>query len=268
MLGQYVDLGNPLASHHLNEGRVCWLYGLPNPYTGGLYWRDAGTKQKHGLLTNGALWRTAMDGDKPAVFFDGSNDYIELGTSTVTANTVTHKIRFRMTTVTGFQGIVGWEPNSDADQFEVALNGTAMWAGNWSGRADTAAIFSAATWYTVHATSNGTNVRIYVNGADRTNTVGTTNFASTRWTQNLRIAPARSSRMGGLVAEYSLWQRGLSASEVALDYDLSRRGYPPGGPLNYWSRKTWLMGGATSPPPPPAAGGLFWWNTYGAAANV
>ena len=42
-------------------------------------WFDKSGYGNHGALTNGSLWTLGRDGKNDAVFFDGVNDYVSLG---------------------------------------------------------------------------------------------------------------------------------------------------------------------------------------------
>jgi len=68
-LGSTIDFNHPLS-----QGLVgCWLF---NEQAGNKIYDLA--EDNHGILTNGPIWNSASDG---YLQFDGSNDYVDLGTS-------------------------------------------------------------------------------------------------------------------------------------------------------------------------------------------
>ena len=131
--------------------------------------------------------------------------------------------------------------------------------------ASSTAVMSDSVWAHVVWVKSGSAVRWYVNGSDCTSGSPTTGGAgavgtsrTTQWGQ-YQEAPNVYALHGGLY-DLQVWQRGLSAWEIAEAYRQSVRGYPPGAdsPLSWVSsRRYFLPVVPVSPPPPPPAGSSF-----------
>lgn len=248
MLGRYVDLGSPVADHPLNRGRVLWLYGLPNPYTGGASWRDL-CRRTSGPLTNGPQWQATGRGDVGLRLVGASAQRVLTTWTTAPTRPFTVACWFRLTAASGVQSIVGQWGGSSGGPHLLYASGTDLVFGIYTPGYvfhTAAGVLSAGVWYRALYGLGPANTFLYLNGQ----AVGTPQAAG----PSVSAIAFEVGSNGGLnyltgsVADVSLWAGDLSGM-AALDYDLSRRGYPPGGPLRYWSRQTWVLGEATSPPP-------------------
>jgi len=253
VLGQYVDLGNPMAAHPLNDDRVLWFYGLPNPYTGGMYWQDLTGRGNHGLLVNGPTWRQTPVGT--GLLFDGTNDQCDI---TNNANVSLSGANF---TISGWFNpqfaVTGSTDRAFVHHWNAASTGTGFSLQLFTGKltavigaapaaikvATGTTLFVQNTWYHCAATYDGTNLKVFVNGVQEASVAGM-NAGDSGTVVRIAGRTDSSQWTACIAADVSLRARATSPSEIALDYLLSGLNYPPGGPLRYWSRKTWVLGGS------------------------
>jgi hypothetical protein len=81
------------------------------------------------------------------------------------------------------------------------------------------------TWYHVAATDNGTTVTLYVNGQAVTSSASS--VATTNGTMDCRIGswPTSGTSFDGDIASVKIYNRGLSAAEVQLNFNAQRGRY-------------------------------------------
>ncbi len=102
---------------------------------------------------------------------------------------------------------------------ELNLNGTIMF---WNGdaRTTTSAQYSANTWYNLVVTSDGTTVKMYVNGSQVTldsTTAQARNFTNV-WINGASYA-ASNFGITGKIDEVAIFNRALDSTEIAALYD-------------------------------------------------
>lgn len=211
--------------HPLNRGRVAWWLALPGTNYGGARWYDlAGSN--HGTLTNGPAWRgTSRPGGWGHLLFDGVNDRVDVADAAPLDLTGPLAVAFWMnlTGVTAEQVVVS--KGTSAGYFiEVISSKVGFAAGSLE-------MFSAATlapnrWTHVVCTYNLATMIVYLDGASSNSTANATAPAAN--TDLLRIGAYSNNGLcvAGAVDDVAIWSRALSAAEVALDYRLSRQGYP------------------------------------------
>lgn len=186
---------------------------------------DLGPSRLHGTLTNGPTWVESQLG--PAVRFDGTDDYVALGTQTALD-------------LTGSLTIAGWMRRDAASVYSVVLarqsGATIQYQFSWEASAQgnqlrlilrhagasvqffgTAAHSQTGTWHHVAVTYDRQNVRFYFDGqAD-----GVT--AETRVIDSVSAPTyigweASTHYLNGRVAAVGLWNRALDASEIRSLY--------------------------------------------------
>lgn len=252
MLGRYLDLGNPVSDHPLNRGLVAWWLGLPNN-SGGTRLHDL-KGARPGTLTNGPTWTGtgSAAGDRSALRFDGSNDYVAVSTSPVTANPVT---------------VCGWvyPLSASTGNTVISLRGSSggdgwwlnVFEGTWrykvrASGADNAVLggtVSTSRWQFVCGVSAANNDhRLYVNGVQVATDTGTYAVAAV---DNVALGAEANTGSGaggnplsGWGADWPVYNRALSASEVFALYEQGLRGHP--GTLRRWSRKVTVFGGVAA----------------------
>ncbi|MBI4119904.1 MAG: LamG domain-containing protein, partial [Parcubacteria group bacterium] len=193
-----------------------------------------------GTLTNGPTWTTSGRLGK-ALSFDGSNDYVNVGTPSVLSITsnLTISLWFKISSLTvannphlagkGYNGTntaygfgfnqLGIGPSNNTGALSIATyNGVANGA-------YTSRVFSSSdnNWTHAVAVWDGSQWRLYVNGVQDTNTQGT-QTAPYSSTAKFYIGAQDSNGsnirfFNGLIDEVRIYNRALSAAEVLQLYN-------------------------------------------------
>lgn len=234
-LRQCIDSTHPINwQHSLNRGLVSWW--LPHP-TGGtgfgsLKWQDL-CRRNSGTLTNGPTWTAGPNGFG-AVELDGSNDYV-LGSRAVSfANTQPHTLsaRVRCSTLTfplTWGWIVGAGDSSTGGTAMVLRSSTGVLEFFYQGGnfvASSGVSVSEGVWAHVACVWDTAGVSYYKDGVfDSIDTIATTWSAATAAT---RLGDWQGSGfvLPAALTDARIFERALSASEVAALYDQSRKGHP------------------------------------------
>lgn len=216
------------------NGLVLYLDAAnPKSYPGtGTTWFDLSTRAINGTLTNGPTYSPANGG---SIVFDGTNDNIQLGNASnfigasqssitlnawVTTNVVGayKKIFYTGTATQGAAGIAGvyfsLGPGADATYIGIITNVAEKGV-------VTSTSLSTIAWSNVCGTYDGSNIRLYINGV----LVGTT--AQTGNIKNTGIARIsgydnNAETWNGNIAQFSIYNRALSASEIAQNFNATR----------------------------------------------
>ena len=208
-----------------------------------------------GTLTNmeAADWVQGKRGK--ALSFDGSDEYVDLGTSAgnfnntdsfsvsawINANTLNSTNRCIVNRVTGSPAN-GWEMRiTTANKVRFLLASTSA---NYNGQDTT--VLSTNTWYHVVGTWNGSDAKIFLNGVEDTSTPITQNSVGTiTGTRTLAVganAITSSSYFPGSIDDVRIYNRALSATEVSALYNSGATTAKPTiktvsrqGLVGYWS---------------------------------
>jgi hypothetical protein len=181
--------------------------------------------------TSTSGWNNAGKTNK-ALIFDGSDDYVDAGTSTVAEPTTLSISGWIFVNNTGVSTILdktrgassgsaylfdyGGRVNVNAQKLEFAMYNGSTWTTAYS--TNTLA-FNA--WHHVAVTYDLANIKIYVNGKLDSTTAATTAIAY-NGTQNLFIGKYRSvndSFFKGKIDELKLFNFPLTADQVRADYN-------------------------------------------------
>ncbi|MCH9694097.1 MAG: DNRLRE domain-containing protein [Gammaproteobacteria bacterium] len=172
-----------------------------------------------GSLFNGPVWAAGKrDG---ALRFDGSNDFVEVPHSDAlpltTIFTVAAWVRNDSPSISATYRIISKEPAGANDNFWMAFSAGWLWVGIDGDFISPSTNFMPDTWYHLAVTYDdaGDSVQIYVNGAlvlsDTTSASITMNtapvFIGSNWES--------SKHWQGLLDDIRIYDRVLSASEVA-----------------------------------------------------
>jgi hypothetical protein len=231
-------------AHPLNQGRVRWWLALPYGPFGRAY-REL-MVGSHGLLTENAgsgqpAWAgSSRPGGSSHLNFDGSND----------------KVTVPAVTFAGAYTLAFWAR-------DTAVNGSVYIGGNGAndryGLSSTQIILRVANVATAINHSEGSTVRwrrwVIARDASGNATVywdgvamGTRAVAGTATIDTFGCRADNISFYAGALDDVTLWDRTLGAAEIALDFDVSRRGYPRA--LNRFVPPKW---GQIIPDPPTRA---------------
>ncbi len=217
----------------LSPDEVSRLYKIQKPrVSGGLtanslvaYWpfeegtgtraEDVSFNNSKGTLTNGPTWVTGKNGK--AVFFDGVDDYIDIGNTTAVAppNAITITAWIKATTTTVTQSIID-DDNGGTIGYFFRVGST----GKLSARLTATTItgnttLQPNTWYHVALVYDGANVYVYLNGiSDATPVARTGSITYSGASKAIGKRPASGAQFNGTIDEVRMYDRGLSASEI------------------------------------------------------
>jgi hypothetical protein len=235
--------GQPINwAHPLNRGLVSWWLTLPGAYGRAFKWFDL-CNRNHGTLTNmdpGTDWvgPQGRRGGWGALSFDGTDDSVQMPQSTILKPTtaITAAAWVRAADVHDTQPVLTWDGGSvDAYRLQLKDAGgvdsvTFLIGTTAATKTYTAGTkFLNGTWYHLVGTYDGANVRIYVDGIEEASTALTGNITYNPFgDQRVYIGSSNtvSSFRKGLIDDVRIYNRALSAGDVAWLYQLSQQYYP------------------------------------------
>lgn len=239
----------------LNDGLVSRWKVLPD-HRRGVFFRDL-CKVNHGTLTNGPTWSgNAPRGGFGSLAFDGTDDHV-LATSMPLSYGVNGLSIFGNINVTG--SLSGWRSvcgdyatsTSNPTYFHVCRANAPFNGGygiEWRGTsvADPGVVCGVAStfpsgWKNYGFTLDNSTIRLYLDGVEVANTSNTKGLLTSGYVTAFYIGAAYYLGVVDLIAKkiesISVWDRALSASEVAALYEDSLAGSPK--TLNWYRRKVY-----------------------------
>lgn len=252
MLGRYIDWGNPLADHPLNNSIVeGWLPGGPTFGAEKLF----GLKRvSDGTLTNSPSWGGGVGGFGSLTFTAGGSEYVNFGTGSVfdqtDAVTLELCVTFTASQSDRFhfgRGFNGAQRYGLLNIGETSQNiGFGFYDGSWHVASDATALSSrVGSRLHVVGTYDRANLRVYVNGVQAGSTAETAAMPS-GGTNYLGIGNVVGwiTSQGMVVEAAAHFGSALPATTVAGRYEhWLRTGTPH--PLRRYSRKVISFGSAT-----------------------
>jgi hypothetical protein len=204
----------------VTDGLVLYLDAAnTKSYPGtGTVWTDISRTNNNGTLTNGPTYTSTFGG---SIVFDGTND------SVVSANTInitgasarTMNIWFRSTgTISTRQALAYFGSEAANGRSYIEIEGSQFKFN--TGAVSLGGAVVANTWYNGAITFNGSTLLVYLNGVQvnigtPTLNTGTGNLILGRFVTN--VFP-----LTGNIAQYSLYNRALSSSEVLQNYNATK----------------------------------------------
>ncbi len=188
-----------------------------------------------GVLINGVGFGVSSGG---SFIFDGTNDYIDCGTDSITnfaTTTMSAEIMFQTTGATNRPHLIGRGTNGAVGQFVLILETTTPpkmrfyldTGSGWTAAATGNTTIQNNQWYHAVGVYNGSNVFIYVNGVLD---------VSSAFSGTLRSVPSDSVTVGfftGSSAHYltgkipfaRLYNKALSSTEILQNYNALKGRY-------------------------------------------
>ncbi len=226
---------------------------------GSLTTNDKSGRGYNGTLTNGPVSTTSTSGLGQALYFDGSDDYVDMGdmSSLIGSNTegtvsLWYANNNDISTSLFYYGDSGTDFNSlklsflTDNTFRVVLKGA---VGNvYRGDVDLGAGSDNNTWHHIVFTVNSSGNRFYYDGVQQTLTYTTGSAASTEWFDDLvtedklTVGSDRDSNpvnyLTGKLDDVRVYNRALSAEEVKRLYNIKTPRVSGGvdntGLVGYW----------------------------------
>jgi len=191
-------------------------------------WVDLSGNSNDGTLTNGPVTGTShyrsgdviLPNSARYLDFDGSDDYIDCGSSPITSNSIFSWEAWIYPSSTGTPFFLGTNSTSQAmvSYWDSANNKVRV--GVWGSDKLTSSTAISGGWGHTCWTWDGTTLRAYTNGvADGTATGFSFNIASNY--MMVGSAPA-SQRFGGKIAAVKLYNKVLTAAEVLQNYNSTK----------------------------------------------
>ncbi len=180
-----------------------------------------------GTFDLGLASPTWIAGDKgKAVFFDGGDQIIanKAGTLDITNNQMTILVRFYVTSTAAHQGFAGIrEDGAWANQYRIGLRnggGFRVYVETLAGLVTLTTAGGHTTtnkWHTVVGVYDGANIYVYFDGVLISGPAAQTGNIVSNAQGNFTIGRQSSFLTGG-VSEVCVFNRALSAAEIALPY--------------------------------------------------
>lgn len=209
---------------HLDAGNLASYPGS------GTTWTDIGPNGLNGTLTNGPTYDSNNGG---SIVFDGSNDYVTCGTSSLLDIVGAISIdAWIYPTGWGVNGVgrildrrvsasnLGWsfllqQPNSAISFQQNSATGVNS----------TSNVISLNTWIHVAVTYDATNVRFFINGAFTNSGALTVGNSAGSISCNIGNRNELDRSFAGRIASVALYARALSDAEVAKNFNAKRGRY-------------------------------------------
>lgn len=242
MQGRYIDMGNPIADHPLNQSLIAWWLPLRSNI-GGNYVFDL--KGKHrGTLVNEMKWGGCVNG-LPSLKSDGTGDHVQVADHAelrLTDN-FTLSIAIRVNPTSNEQSL--FTKGTSEYEFDLITSGSTLRVNR-----DNASVIITAgyptdnTWHHVAATKKGTDYVIYVDGVSINSLGSATGFDGTGTTALVLGADdtGGSKSLLGDWTDAAIRNVALPASAIAELYYQWRHGHP--NTLRRWTRRTQMTAAA------------------------
>jgi hypothetical protein len=211
--------------------------------SGSTTWRDLSGNNNSGSLINGPTFNSANGG---SIVFDGVDDYVQYGTGSGVTTDWTVSVWFYSTSVANYKNVIDCNYNYNAitgnvgPRLEMYTDGSLLWV--WSGDTSNndryyytislsgSNALQPNIWYNSTITRTSTNsVITYINGTQRTNTfitIGSPSATFVNVFNNIIIGKgfflAEDRKLTGRVSNVQIYNRALSASEVAQNYNAQK----------------------------------------------
>ncbi len=224
------EKGSDLALISQGEGLVGWW---TMDEGSGSTAADSSGYGNMGTLTNEPTWTTGKVGQ--AVQMDGTNDYITLGapTSLNLTGPFTVMAWVKRDSLSDWARIGGKYYYSGGSSGSWEIDGGQGYlrcyvkaGGVWSGADAPAGTFNqTSTWYMVGCVYNGSRILTYINGTQQSSnwasgTVATSSYPTSIGTTSDGVSA--QNYMNGAFDEFRIYNRALSAAEIAAIYNAAR----------------------------------------------
>jgi len=198
---------------------------------GELYLKSAGSTDEGAVVVyDSGAWRTFANeysagfANAYSVDFDGTNDYLLMGTSAISLDTnFTISAWFKPTSnaLAGYDFIGGWGNNSSGKSRVMQILNSKLSFEIYFSRISGATTLSADTWYHGAVTFSGNDVEIFLNGSsDGTGTLSRSSMASslTFVGGTPTMTAVGFTPFSGLIDEFAVFNSVLSAAQITNIY--------------------------------------------------
>jgi hypothetical protein len=190
----------------------------------GTVWTDLSGNGNTGTLTNGPTYSSSNGG---SIVFDGANDYIQTQYTTQ-LNDFTICSWFKNNSSSGYARIA--DKNFDTGFWFGSINSPTLWGGGVKQTNNYNSItLSTNQWHFLVMVRTGTSLKVYGDGITNTNTTvcGSGFIDTTALSLGATINDGDGQRdwFTGNIAQISIYNRALTATEVQQNFNATRRRY-------------------------------------------
>jgi hypothetical protein len=191
--------------------------GVSSSYPGsGTTWTDLSGNGNTGTLTNGPTYNSANGG---SLVFDGVDDYVNVGTPSISVGKITVNAWVKINAGSLFQHIVDSQFNS----WHLAiLNSNRPYFYNGSAYHTGAPAINVGQWYMITGVQ-GTTLDIYINGVLGQSIASNVNV--TTYNVILGAWQSGSRPSNGNIAQTQIYNRALTAQEIQQNFNATRSRY-------------------------------------------
>ena len=204
----------------VKDGLILYLDAANNKsyVSGSSTWTDLGKNYLNGTLINGPTYNPPNGG---GIVFDGVDDYVNCGNSSVLNLTdITISVWYK-TTATGNQILVGKSYlTSYYLNVAPAANSFSLWTNGGSLGSGTITTLGNGNWHNVVGTMSGVNKKVYYDGVLLNSGTGTSNFDSNPL--YIGNSPSNTAYFNGSIANVLLYNRALSTNEISQNFNTIR----------------------------------------------
>jgi len=190
--------------------------------SGSTIWNDLSGNSNNGTLTNGPTFSSANGG---AIVFDGVDDYVNLGRPAILDLTTLTLSAWVLTTANVNQIVIG-KSYLSSYYMNIAPNVKkfAFWTNANQLVSTTISAIGNPAWCNIVATINSTSKNMYFNGIIDSSTTGETVGIDSNDVY-IGNSQAVSQPFLGNIASVQIYNRALSAQEVAQNYNATKTRY-------------------------------------------
>lgn len=210
--------------------------GNPLSYPGtGTAWYDVSGSKNNGTLINGPTYSGASGG---SIVFDGTDDYVNLGSTSVTnvTNNFSFNVFFSTSNISRSDQTIFSKAESGAYglEFNTTFFGSnlgflAYINGQYRSVSEPINIYSSNTYYCITITYDNSSLKLYRDGVLRTSTSISGNVTTTTQPLCLGINPQASGPYVfpflGRIPSFQIYNRALTAAEVLQNYNALKGAY-------------------------------------------
>ena len=220
-------MGLQYSPRIVTSGLILYLDAAnPKSYPGtGTYWFDLTGNNNNGTLIGGATFDSA---NKGSIVFDGTDDYISLGTNKASLiqgrTALTVGIMFKLNANASLRGLIGTSAYSCQYNLGLVANNGALSFYNDYTTCYAASIGSyvpVGAWIYAVGTYDGVTTTVYgIKDGILTSTSGTSKSGATNtFVQDFQIMRGGSYFSNGNVALAFMYDRVLSQTEIVANYN-------------------------------------------------
>lgn len=193
---------------------LCLDAGNTKSYPGtGTTWFDRSGNAYNGTLIGGPTYNSSNGG---SIVFDGTDDYVNCGTPSISVGKITVSAWVRMNAGSIYQHIV----DSSSSSWHLAiLNDNRPYFFNFLVYHQASPILNVGQWYMLTGVQ-GTTMDIYINGVLGQSIASNVNVATN--TVNLGRYQGNARPLNGNVAQTLIYNRALTATEILQNFNATR----------------------------------------------